>query len=86
MTTIRIELSDTLARRAEEAGLLEPAVLEGILREELLRRRSMQELLGLADRLSEPEEDGTEEEIRAGVQKEIDQSRSERRAAREGGR
>lgn len=86
MTTIRIELSDTVARRAREAGLLDPAVLECLLREELLRRRSMQELMALADRLSEPHEGRTDEEIRTDVEEEIDRSRSERRAAREGGR
>jgi hypothetical protein len=44
MTTVQIELPDELAQRAEQAGLLSPAVLAELLSEKL-RAKSLQELL-----------------------------------------
>lgn len=36
---IKLDLPDSLAKEAKEAGLLEPKALQGILREEVRRRR-----------------------------------------------
>jgi hypothetical protein len=51
MTTVQIELPDELAQKAEQAGLLSPAVFEELLREKL-RAKSLQELLRTAEIIS----------------------------------
>lgn len=38
MTTVQISLPDELAQKADSAGLLSPAAIEGMLREQLRRR------------------------------------------------
>ena len=76
---LQIELPDTLAKQAEEAGLLEPDVLERMVREALLARRV--ESLAQARQVlaANPLPPMTPEEIQA----EIDAYRAElRRAAR----
>jgi len=52
MTTVEVtlELPDNLAKAAREAGLLAPNVLEKIIAE-VLRRRSFDELLSVAERV-----------------------------------
>ena len=84
MTTIRIDLPEALARKAKEAGLLEPKVLESLILEELVRRRSARELLELAERISAKGEPLKEDDVQAFVQEEIDRYRAERRAGRAG--
>jgi hypothetical protein len=85
MTTIRIDLPDALAEQAKEAGLLEPRVFEGLLREELIRRRSLGELLEMAEPVSAKNEPLSDEEVQGLVQSEIDAYRAEKRATRAGG-
>jgi hypothetical protein len=64
---IRLSLPDSVAREAEENGLLEPASLEILLREEL-RRRRVDRLFDAADRLSELSESPlTQEEVEAEI-------------------
>jgi hypothetical protein len=54
MTTVEVkmDLPDTLAKAAKEAGLLAPEVLERIIAE-ALRRQNFDELLSVADRVEE---------------------------------
>ena len=78
---LKIKLSDSLARDAEAAGLLTPAAIERLLREEI-RRRRVDELFEAADRLAALAERGempplTEAEVEA----EIQTARAERHAA-----
>ena len=76
---LQIELPDTLAKQAEEAGLLEPDAVERMVREALLVRR-VEGLARARDVLAaNPLPPMTPEEIQA----EIDAYRAEvRRAAR----
>lgn len=58
MTTVQISLPDDLAKKADSAGLLSPAAIEAMLREQLRRRageglRQMWER-GPQDELSQP--------------------------------
>jgi predicted transcriptional regulator len=76
---LQIELPDTLAKQAEQAGLLEPDVLERMVREALLAKRV--ESLAQARQVlaANPLPPMTHEEIQA----EIDAYRADvRRAAR----
>ena len=50
MTTVEIKLSDTLAKQAQEAGLLAPGAIEKLIAE-ALRRGAFEELLSVADRV-----------------------------------
>lgn len=77
-TQVTINLHDSLAREASQAGLLTAPALEGLLREEL-RRRAQNELRRAMDRMAAIQEPPmTEEEIQA----EIDAVTAERRAVR----
>ena len=51
MYEIRLALPDSLAREAQASGLLEPATLEQLLRDEI-RRRRVNQLFEAADRLA----------------------------------
>lgn len=51
METIELSLPDELANRARELGLLEPAALNNLLREEI-HRRAAARFLAVADRLA----------------------------------
>jgi len=51
MQEIRLALPDGLAREAQASGLLEPATLERLLRDEI-RRRRVNQLFEAADRLA----------------------------------
>ena len=51
MTTLTIDLPDSLAEEAKQAGLLTPDAIESILRE-TLRRRAVNGLLTAADKLA----------------------------------
>jgi len=48
---IRIDLPENILKEAKEAGLLQPAEIERLLREEL-RRRRVDELFAAADNLA----------------------------------
>lgn len=80
MTTLEIKLSlpDSLAKEAQQAGLLKPEAVEKLLREEI-RRRAVNELFEAMDRMAAVEGPPmTEDEIQA----EIDAVRAARRAPR----
>ncbi|OGA62049.1 MAG: hypothetical protein A3G81_03190 [Betaproteobacteria bacterium RIFCSPLOWO2_12_FULL_65_14] len=80
MTTLEIKLSlpDSLAKEAQQAGLLKPEAVERLLREEI-RRRAVNELFEAMDRMAAVEGPPmTEDEIQA----EIDAVRAARRARR----
>jgi hypothetical protein len=50
-TELKLTLPDSLAREAEASGLLTPEAIEGLLREEI-RRRRVNQLFEAADRLA----------------------------------
>lgn len=52
MTTIHIELPDTTAQAALDAGLLTPQALERLLVEALHKREAGNALLSIADRVA----------------------------------
>jgi len=52
MTTIQIELSETTAKAARDAGLLTPQALERLLSDALKRRKAADSLLEIADRVA----------------------------------
>ena len=54
MTSYEITLSfpDTLARQAENEGLLKPKAIERLIQAEIERRQQVQELFEAADRLA----------------------------------
>ena len=79
---IRLNLPDNIAREAEASGLLEPESLEGLVREEL-RKRRIDRLFEAADRLAAaPLPPLTDSEVEA----EIQAVRAERRSPHAGGR
>jgi len=51
MTTVQVTLPDELAKQAKAAGLLTPEAMERLLAEALRRRRAVDELLKVADRV-----------------------------------
>jgi len=53
MTTVevKLDLPDSLAKAAKDAGLLTPEAIEGLLRE-AVRSKAFDELLGVADRVA----------------------------------
>ena len=79
MTTVEIKLPDSLAKQAQDAGLLAPEAIEKLIAE-ALRRSAFDELLSVADRV---EAAGvplmTMEEIEAEIQA---YRQEQRRAAR----
>lgn len=76
--TIELDLPDQLAEDARNAGLLSPAAIEALLREQL-KRRGVGELLEMADRLAAVDlPPMTDEEVQA----EVDAVRAERHAHR----
>lgn len=77
---VNLTLSDSLAREAEEKGLLLPQAIESLVREELKRRR-VEELFTGLDRLDQAEFPPLTQEQ---VQIEIDAARAERRSGRAG--
>ena len=52
MTTIQIELPDTTARAARDAGLLTPQALDRLLTDALRRQEAANSLLSIADRVA----------------------------------
>jgi len=65
---IKLTLPDGLAREAEASGLLTAEALEGLLREEL-RRRRVDQLFEAADRLAQIKAPAlTEAEVEAEIQ------------------
>jgi uncharacterized protein YnzC (UPF0291/DUF896 family) len=76
MTTVEINLPDSLAKEAKDAGLLTPEAVEQMVRE-AIRRRALKELKQAMDRMAAVEGPVmTPEEI----QEEIRAARAERRA------
>ena len=75
MTTVQITLPDDLAQKATQAGLLSPAAIEAMLREQL-RRRAGEALETMWQRL--PEEELTPE-IEQEIVDEVRKVRAERR-------
>ena len=51
MTTLTIDLPDSLAKEAQDAGLLVPTAIEAMIREHL-RQRAVNGLFNAADQLS----------------------------------
>jgi hypothetical protein len=51
MTTLTLDLPDNLIKEAQDAGLLAPAAVEAMLREQL-RRRAVDGLFAAADKLA----------------------------------
>ena len=64
---LKLDLPENIYKEAKEAGLLQPAEIERLLREEL-RRRRVDELFATADRLAALElHPLTEEELEAEI-------------------
>ncbi len=78
MTTLELTLNlpDEIASKAREAGLLNPAAIERLLREQL-RRQAGQELRAMLDKAGAPDAAPMSEEA---VQAEIQGYRAGRRA------
>jgi len=65
---LRLDLPDNLASEAEASGLLEPAAIERLLRDEV-RRRRVEQLFEASDHLSSQEATSlTEAEVEAEIQ------------------
>jgi len=77
VTTVQIELPEELARKAREAGLLTPETLERLIAD-ALRRKAMDELLSVADRM---EAAGVPSLTMEEIEAEIQAYRQERRRA-----
>lgn len=79
MTEIRITLllGDDVARRAADAGLLEPDAIVELIEEEIARRSRVQELFAAADRLASLDIPPLDE---AEIEAEIEAARRARRA------
>jgi hypothetical protein len=80
MATVRIDLPDQLAQEAERAGLLSPAALEQLLRQQL-QARAAEQLTEAMRRMDEA--DDTPYMSPEEVAKEIAIMRAERRAAKQ---
>jgi hypothetical protein len=79
MTTVQIVLPDGLAQEAEQAGLLAPESLAGLLRDQLRAKRGEQLLAAMQRMSAEPDPPAmAPEEVAA----EIAAMRAELRAAR----
>ncbi len=76
MTKIQIELPDTTAKAAQEAGLLTPQALDRLLTEALRRRQVADSLLSIADRVATA---GIEALSTAEIDAEVKAVRAERR-------
>ena len=77
MTSLKVTLSERLARDAESAGLLKPKAIERLIRAEI-RRRRVEQMFKAADRLARvdlPPLDATE------VESEIKTIRARRRTS-----
>lgn len=77
MSEVVLTLPDNIAKEAEDNGLLKPAFIASMLREEL-RRRKVNRLFAAADELAELGDPMTDEEVMA----EVRAFRAERRQAR----
>jgi len=79
MTELKLTLSDRLARKAREVGLLSPKAIERLLREAVRRRAAGRELLSVADRVTAA---GIPQMSAEEIQAEVDAVRKARRARR----
>ena len=77
MSEITLTLPDNVAKEAEDSGLLKPAFITSLLKDEL-RRRKVNKLFAAMDKLAELGEPMTEEEVMA----EVRAARSTRRLGR----
>lgn len=66
MSEVVLTLPDDVAKEAEDNGLLKPAFITSILKDEL-RRRKINRLFTTMDKLAESGEPMTEEEVMAEV-------------------
>ena len=66
MSDVVLTLPDNLAKEAEESGLLKPAFITSLLKDEL-RRRKVNKLFATMDKLTELGEPMAEEEVMAEV-------------------
>ena len=82
MTKVQIELSDTTARAAREAGLLTSEALERLLIDAIRRRQAADALLAIAERVAEA---GIEPMSMGEIDREVKAVRADRRR-RAGGR
>ena len=76
MTTIQIELPDTTARAARDAGLLTPQALDRLLTDALRRQEAANSLLSIADRVAAA---GIEPMSMEEINAEVKAARAERR-------
>lgn len=77
MSEVLLTLPDKIAKEAEENGLLRPAFIASVLKDEL-RRRKINRLFSTMDKLAESSEPMTDEEVMA----EVRAVRAERRLGR----
>lgn len=77
MSEVVLTLPDKIAKEAEANGLLKPAFITSVLKDEL-RRRKINKLFTAMDKLAELDDPMTEEEIMA----EVRAVRAERRLGR----
>lgn len=66
MSDVVITLPDNIAKEAEDNGLLKPAFITSVLKDEL-RRRKINRLFSAMDKLAELDEPMTDEEVVAEV-------------------
>lgn len=77
MSEVVITLPDNIAKEAEDNGLLKPAFITSVLKDEL-RRRKINKLFSAMDKLAETGEPMTDEEVMA----EVRAARANRRLGR----
>jgi hypothetical protein len=77
MSEVVLTLPDNVAKEAEDSGLLKPAFITSMLKDEL-RRRKVNKLFATMDKLAELGDPMTEDEVMA----EIRAARTERRLGR----
>ncbi|MGH8475048.1 MAG: hypothetical protein ACRERV_07660 [Methylococcales bacterium] len=76
MTTIQIELPDATARAAQDAGLLNPQVLDRLFTDALHRKKTAEDLLSIVDHVAAA---GTPPMSMEEINAELKAARAERR-------
>lgn len=77
MSEVVLTLPDNVAKEAEDSGLLKPAFITSLLKDEL-RRRKVNKLFATMDKLAEVGEPMTEDEVMT----EVRATRAKRRLGR----
>jgi len=77
MSEVVLTLPDNVAKEAEDSGLLKPAFITSLLKDEL-RRRKVNKLFSTMDKLAEVGDPMTEDEVMA----EVRAARAQRRLGR----